>query len=263
MSETIKCIILDDEKLAIDTLKWQLKEFCDGIEIIETFTNPVIATDFLKNNQIKIDICFLDIEMPEMNGFEFLNEWKNSTIPFDVIFTTAYNEFAVQAFRANACDYLLKPIDEDDLMDSIQNYREKYHNHKDKENLANQIQTLAKQLNYNLYNLSKEKISLPTSEGIHIVPLHTIIRLEADKNYTHIFCKENKKILISKTIKELEINLNPSLFVRIHQSHIVNLDCIMMYKKGKNGGSIILEDDTLLPVSKARKEDLIKKLGLT
>ncbi len=248
MPETIKCIILDDEKLAIDTLKWQLKEFCDKIEIVESFTNPVAATDFLKNNQTQIDVCFLDIEMPEMNGFEFLNQWKNLIIPFDVIFTTAYNDFAVKAFRTNACDYLLKPIDEDDLIDAIQNYREKHHTIKNKENLANQIQSLAKQLNYNLYNLSNEKISLPTSEGVHVVPLHTIIRLEADKNYTHVFCKDNKKILISKTIKELEINLNPSLFVRIHQSHIVNLNCITMYKKGKNGGSIILEDNTFLPV---------------
>ncbi|WP_291723840.1 LytR/AlgR family response regulator transcription factor [Bernardetia sp.] len=253
----IQSILIDDEKLALQTLKWQLEEFCEGIEVIEVFDNPIKATEFLRKNEI--DLCFLDIEMPEMSGFEFLKQWEN--IPFDLIFTTAYNQFAIQAFRASACDYLLKPIDEDDLVDALEKYKKRFYDKGKNQNnhLNQQLQALSEQLQN---PISKEKIPLPTAEGVHIVAQKDIIRLEADKNYTHIFCKDGKQVLVSKTIKDLESSLNPSLFIRIHQSHIINLDCVSLYKKGKSGGSITLEDNTLLPVSKSKKEDLMEKLGL-
>lgn len=251
MSREITCVLIDDEQLAIDTLKWQLSEFCDGIAVLATFTNPSIAAEYLQKN--KVDVCFLDIDMPEMSGFEFLSIWQN-TPPFDVIFTTAYSEYAIQAFKVSALDYLLKPIDEDDLIQTIGKYKKlkKTSGMEDQLNLL--IQQMAQTKSYS------DRIAFPTIEGIHIVDVEDIIRLEADNNYTTIHLN-GSKILVSKTLKEVESLLNPEQYFRIHQSHTINIKMIKFYQRGR-GGNVTLEEGTILPVSKGRKEALLKLLGM-
>lgn len=251
-SNAIKCIILDDEQLAIDTLKWQLQEFCDGIEILNTFTNPYDAQSYLQSHQI--DLCFLDIDMPEMSGFDFLKFWGNDP-PFNVIFATAYSEFAIQAFKVSALDYLLKPIDEEDLVQTIQ----KYQKQNITSTLNDQVSILLSQINSP--KDYSERIALPTSEGVHLVNTSDINRLEADNNYTTVFLNSSQSILVSKTLKDVEKALDPGIFFRIHQSHTINLNKVKLYQRGR-GGSVTLIDGALLPVSKNRKEDLLNKLGL-
>jgi len=252
MNDNIRCVIIDDEQLAIDTLKWQLSEFCDGIEVVNTFTNPAKAQKYLVAN--KISLCFLDIDMPEMSGFEFLKLWDNAP-PFNIIFATAYSEFAIQAFKVSALDYLLKPIDEEDLVSTI----EKYKRLQSPDSLNDQISILLDQLN-TPKNYS-ERIALPTIEGIHMVNAIDITRLEADNNYTTVYFEAQNSILVSKTLKDVEKILDPVHFLRIHQSHNINLRMIKMYQRGR-GGSITMIDGTVLPVSKNRKDDLLKRLGL-
>lgn len=242
---TINALIIDDEQLAIDTLKWQIKEFCPSIRILETFTNPTLAHQFLEKN--KINLCFLDIDMPEMSGFEFLRLWQK--LPFDVIFTTAYSEFAIKAFKVSAFDYLLKPIDEEELVLTIEKYQTK-----------NSTESLPEQLNLLINQLQKptsysSRVALPSTEGIHILDVATIIRLEADKNYTTVYTK-TEKIIVCKSLIEVEKSLNPKQFFRIHQSHSINVEKISMYHRGR-GGSISLTNGDKLPVSKYKKEALL------
>ena len=249
---TIKCLIIDDEQLAIDTLKWQLQEFCKGIEILDTFTNPHEAQSFLNTNEV--DLCFLDIDMPEMSGFEFLDLWKNNP-PFDVIFATAYSEYAIQAFKVSALDYLLKPIDEEDLVQTIEKYQKQSKSNAINDQLTLLLNQIQSPKNYS------NRIALPTLEGVHLVNTSDINRLEADNNYTTVFLDSSHSVLVSKTLKEVEKVLDPDTFFRIHQSHTINLTKVKLYQRGR-GGNVTLIDGSLLPVSKNRKDDLLKKLGL-
>jgi len=252
MNNPLKCVIVDDEQLAIDTLKWQLTEFCEGIEVIRTFTNPKRAYTFLSEQAI--DLCFLDIDMPEMSGFDFIKLWDNNP-PFDIIFATAYSEYAIKAFKVSALDYLLKPIDEEDLMLTIKKYKSK----KNSDSLNAQLSLLF----HHLGDTKKyaDRIALPTIEGIHLIDTVDICRLEADNNYTTIYLNAATPLLISKTLKEVEKVLDPSTFFRIHQSHTINLKMVKLYQRGR-GGNVTLVDGTVLPVSKNRKEDLLRILGM-
>lgn len=252
MNKEITCIIVDDEQLAIDTLKWQLKEFCVGIKIVKTFTNPINAQEYIQSN--KVDLCFLDIDMPEMTGFQFLEFWNNDP-PFDVIFATAYSEYAIQAFKVSALDYLLKPIDEEDLVQTINKYQKK----KSPNPLNDQLSLLLGQLN--TPKDYPERIALPTMEGVHMVDITDISRLESDSNYTTVHLDSTRQIVVSKTLKEVESVLDPQLFLRIHQSHTINLKKVKLYQRGR-GGNVTLDSGVLLPVSKNRKEELLRRLGM-
>jgi len=247
----IKAVIIDDEQLAIDTLQWQLKEFCPEVVVTSTFNNPETALDFLQNHTI--DLCFLDINMPEMSGFDFLQHW-NSNPPFTFIFTTAYSEHAIKAFKVSAFDYLLKPIDEEDLITTIQ----KFIKHKTPI-LNEQIQLLFQQLNNPKSDITK--VAFPTQECIYMVEINSIIRLESDNNYTTVILENEPPILVSKTLKDVEKLLPQHRFMRIHQKHTVDLEKINQYKRGK-GGSVLLSNDETIPVSRAKKDELITKLGI-
>ncbi|MEL6556969.1 MAG: LytTR family DNA-binding domain-containing protein [Bacteroidota bacterium] len=248
MKDQIKSVLVDDEQLSLDTLKWQLSEFCPEVVITGAFDNPNEAEVFLNENEI--DICFLDIDMPEMNGFELLKQVKNRS--FDVIFVTAYSEYAIKAFKVSAFDYLLKPIDEDDLVTCMKNYSMKA-----KDNIAQRIDLLFHQIQ----NKSDvpEKVAFHTSEGIHIVKQNQIIHLEAHRNYTTIYREKDSSIIVSKTLKEVEKLLSNDQFFRIHQSHTINLSKVDMYHRGR-GGSVTMNNSETLPVSKDKKEEFLNKL---
>jgi two-component system LytT family response regulator len=204
-------------------------------------------------NILKPDILFLDIQMPVVNGFEVIKALKEP-IP-EIIFVTAYDAFAMKAFRFNAVDYLVKPIETSELKEAVEKVLSKV-NHQVKvaelPGLLNNIKMLQS---------PKPKFAIPTLEGVEYVPIEEIIHCKADDNYTHIFLTNNKTIIASKTLKEFELFLKDFHFFRIHHSHLINSNHIRKYLKS-DGGYLQMENGDTLPISRSRKEALIQKLGL-
>ena len=246
----IKTIIIDDEQHCIDTLQWQLEKYVDKLEILGTFNSPKAALAFL--NSHPVDLVFLDIEMPEMNGFELLK--MVTKVDFEIIFATAYDEFAIKAFNASAIDYLLKPINKDLLIASIDKVRTK-----------NKPSILSEQMDILYGALSekapvKERIAVPTQEGLHFVKIAEIMYCTSDSNYTNIHRTDGSTILVSRTLKQIEAMLADVHFLRIHHSHLINLHKIERYIRG-DGGYVIMDDKKSLSVSRSRKEVLLGVFG--
>lgn len=244
----IQAIIIDDEQHCIDTLTWQINKYTKEVRVVAAFSSPKEAIVYLESNAI--DLVFLDIEMPEMNGFDFLAQVQN--IQFEVIFATAYDEFAIKAFHASAIDYLLKPIHKDLLIASIAKVRKK-----------KQPKILPEQMNilYGALNAKepvKERIAVPTQEGLHFVRVNEILYCISDSNYTFIYLDGGKQLLVSKTLKEIEAMLPVQSFLRIHHSHLINFKKIEKYIRG-DGGYVIMDDKKSLSVSRSRKEALLSK----
>ncbi|MDB4539264.1 LytTR family DNA-binding domain-containing protein [Saprospiraceae bacterium] len=238
----LKAIIIDDELGSIQSLKWELEAFSDQVELIDSFQLPSKAIQFLNENTV--DVVFLDIEMPEMNGFDFIKSF--SKVNFHVIFTTAYDEYAIDAFKISAIDYLLKPIDEDEIRTALG----KIQKAESTSNFQEQLNVLME--NINLSNPSNKKIVFPVLEGLEFVKINDIIRCQSDSNYTHIHIVDKKPLLVSKTLKDIEAMLDGSQFFRVHNSHLINVNFIQKYLKGK-AGSVVLNDGTNIPISRSRK----------
>lgn len=240
----LKAIIVDDEKHCQITLSKLIEWTKEPVELISVCSSVEEAKEALSKG--KPDIVFLDIEMPKKNGFDLLYELP--TIDFDVVFTTAYDEFAIEAFNTNAVAYLLKPISQDELKSTILKIRNQIDKRFTQDKLVQLYQTLTT-------NSKLKKIPIPTSDGIEFVKPEDIVRCEADGNYTHIHIVNQNPIFISKTLKQIEELLKDHQFLRPHNSHLINLDFIKSYHKG-SGGSIKLEDGTVIPVSRYRKENI-------
>ncbi len=246
----IKSVILDDEQHCVETLQWQLEKYTPAVELVSAFESPIEALDYIQTHPI--DLLFLDIEMPEMNGFELLQRCAN--VNFDVIFTTAYDEFAVKAFKASAIDYLLKPIDKEDLVAAVK----KVEDAKNSPILPEQMEIF-----YNAINPQralKERIAVPTQEGLYFVKIKEIMYCISESNYTFIHLVDNKKICVSRTLKEIESMLVGEGFLRIHNSHLINLSKIEKYMRG-DGGYVIMDDQKALSVSRSRKDALLEIFG--
>jgi len=245
----IKAIIVDDELTAIRSLQWEIENFCEGIEITDSFTNPKEAISAI--NYIKPDCVFLDIEMPEMDGFQLLE--KLEFRGFDLIITTAYDSYALKAFKESAIDYLLKPVDTDDLIKSVSKIRKNKN-----ENLLGK--ELAKIIDsYEPNNESFNKITLTLSRKTMFVEPDDILYCKSDGNYTEVFFSNNKKEMISKKLKDVEAMINSNLFFRIHNSYLVNTNHIKEFIKS-DGQYVVLSDKISLPVSRAKKKELFEKL---
>ena len=241
-----KAIIIDDEQHCIDTLSWQLDKYCEQVDLVQSFDVSKEGLKYL--NTEKVDVVFLDIEMPELNGFDLLKAVNQ--VDFQVIFTTAYDEFALKAFRASAVDYLLKPIDKTDLQAAIGKLN--------KPLASGQYMQQMENLFKNLQGTQGSgKIALPTLEGLHFVTASDILYCTSDSNYTNIFLANGGKLLVSKTLKEIEAMLKDQGFLRIHHSHMINLNRIDRYLKG-DGGYVVMEDGKSLSVSRARKEAFLQ-----
>lgn len=249
MKNKIRAILIDDEPRSITAMKWELASFEDQIETIAICTEPLKAKDLIL--ELKPDVIFLDIEMPHLNGIDLVKSFDK--IPCSVIFTTAYDKFAVQAFEISAIDYLLKPINREDLKRAI----DKLKNTDENRFLEEQFTALFE--NITAAQTGFKKIVIPVQEGFEFVNLEDILRCEANANYTKIFLAEDRMILISKSLKEVEGMIADTSFCRVHQSHLVNLRYISKYQKGK-GGSITMNDGSLIPVSRARREDFLGQL---
>ena len=245
----MRAIIVEDEILSRSTLEELLKMYCGQIDIVATCKDGLEGqASILRESP---DLVFLDIEMPNMNGFEMLEQLDE--INFDIIFTTAYDEFAVKAFKVSAIDYLLKPIDEEELVKAVKRVEVKQQRMLTKEHIDILLTNIRSSDN------QFEKIAIPNQEGLDFVDITDILRCEADRNYTMIHTLGGEKYLFSKTMKEFEKFLPPEIFYRTHHSHLINLHQIKKYVRGM-GGEIILNDGTHVPVSRAKKEALMRRI---
>lgn len=248
----IKAVIIDDEQHSIDTLKWKLENYCPDVVVQAAFDSPAEAVIFLKKNPP--DLLFLDIEMPMLNGFDVLEELGRD-LPFDIIFTTAYDNFGIQAVKFSALDYLLKPVQNKELKEAIDKHLKKA-----------QHKIPAEQIDVLLNNVSAEKkgkvgkIALASKESIEFVDAQEIICCEANSNYTNIYMAEGRKRVISKTLKEFEDLLSPHQFFRPHNSFLINLNRVREFIRG-DGGFLVMENKMKIPVSKNRREELLDLLG--
>ena len=244
----ISAIIVDDEPYSCEALATLLERYCPDIKLLDICYS---AADALKSMQEqRPQILFLDIEMPYMNGFEMLE--KLPELNFKLIFTTSYDQYAIKAIRFSALDYLLKPVDKDELQKAVQ----KAITASD-DPLPQQLEILLHKLNHP--KVVVNKIAIPTIEGLQMVPVESIIRCEADRNYTNLFLKNKGKITASRNLKDLEEMLEDYSFARVHHSWLVNLNEVEKYVKGE-GGYLLMSDETTVDVSRSRKEILLKKL---
>jgi len=244
----IKALIIDDEAAAANVLQLMIERHIPEITQVRLATKLGEAHSLLK--QFEPHIIFLDIMMPEKNGFEFLNEVQH--INFEIIFTTAYNEFAIRAIRFSALDYLLKPLNADELRSAVSRYL-------DKSNQKKETDALLKNLLQNLGRKEEDefKLAVPTTAGAVFFSPVNIVRLEGEGNYTRFFLSDGRKHLSSKTMKEYEEILLQHYFLRIHKSHLVNKIFIEQFK---HEGAVVLKDKTQLPVSRQRKQQVVAAL---
>ena len=244
----LRAVIVEDEKRSRETLSGLLKLYCKNLTVVGEAENVREGLEVIK--QQNPDVVFLDIQMPDGSGFKLLEQIKQ--ISFDVIFTTAYDQFAIKAIRFSALDYLLKPILPNDLVNAV-NKAEK---NKQVQKSNSNIKVLLE--NINRPPAESPKIILSTSEKINIIKVDEIIRCESDDYYTMFYFTNGKRLLVSKTLKEQEELLSEHNFIRPHKSHLINVKYIKSYLKTE-GGVILMENGSKIPVSR-RKKEYIKEI---
>ena len=248
----IKIVIIDDEKDAIKSIELIINEYCSNAEVIGTASSASEGRAVITNK--KPDLVFLDIEMPRGNGFDLLEMLPERN--FEIIFITAYNNFAIKAFKYSAIDYILKPIDIDEFIDAVNRVEERLKLYK---NNPSNNQEKYNTLLDNIQTNQPTKIMVPTSEGQIYIEIVNIMRIEAEGSYSMIFLRDNKKMLISKNLKEFENMLSDNNFFRPHNSHLINLEHVKKYVL-KDGGYIEMTDEIIVPISRRRKESFIEKM---
>jgi two-component system LytT family response regulator len=236
-----KVLIIDDEKRTRDLIAKMIETFGFDLTVISEGETMDTAIQAIQNHQP--DILFIDIQMPDGTGFDVLKQIEDKS--FEVIFITAHEEFAIQAIKFSALDYLLKPVDPLELKEAVEKAIKAVNIKK----IDSQIDALQN----NILPHQKKRLVLKTHESVFIVELHDIIRCEADKNYTSFFINGGKKIIVSKTLKDYETLLVGHNFMRIQQSHLINIDFIERYDKA-NGGFVIMKDGSEVPLSSAKRE---------
>lgn len=245
----IKAIIVDDELHSLQTTEILVRKYCPEAEIIGLAETPEKGIELI--DSLKPNLVFLDIAMPVMNGFEMLQHVTHHD--FEIIFTTAYDEYAIKAFKVNAIDYLLKPIDVAELCEAVNKAKNKF----DKNEDYNKIEKLLKI--FGKPTIKKEKVALPIDGKIQMIPFASIIYCESESNYTYIYLADNKKVLLSKTLKDIEKFLDHPDFFRVQNSFLVNLNHIKEYIRGE-GGELIMSNGDEVRVSRNKKEQLMKLL---
>lgn len=238
----LKSIIVEDEANSREILKNYLIKYCPSVEIVGEASNIDEGLALIRHNDL--DLVFLDVEMPFGNAFDLLD--KVGTINFETIFVTAYNQYALDALNAHASYYLMKPISIDELIKAVDYVTDI----KEKENLlANQVLVTKTQF-------VEGKITIPQQDGFEVLDIADILYCKADDNYTEIYLSNNKKKLVSKTLKYFEDMLKNSSFARVHKSYLVNVNHVTKYKKGK-GGSVLLSNGKEVMVSASKKSELL------
>lgn len=245
----LKTILVDDELPSLQNLQHKLEEFCPDINVIAVTQKPEDAIRLIEHH--RPDVIFLDIEMPRMNGFKMLEAIREKE--FDIVFTTAYNHYAIDAIRISAFDYLVKPIAVKDLQSSVDRLMKTRHR---------QIPEKLDVLRQNLSNSrsQNDKISIVTNEGVEFFEISHIIRIESSSNYSKIHFKDGKTLLVTKLLKDFEEILTHYRFYRIHNSHLINLSYIKKYLRG-DGGQVILQNDEVIDVARRKKEEFLKLIS--
>lgn len=238
----LKAIIVEDEKTSRDILKNYLSKYCPTIEVVGEAENVNEAIVLIRNQ--KLDLVFLDVEMPYGNAFDLLD--KVGDVDFQTIFVTAYNHYAMDALNAHASYYLMKPISIDELIKAVDYVTE----------IRVKEEALQDQILVTKTNGVDGKITIPQQNGFEVLETKNILYCKADDNYTEIYLKDNRKRLVSKTLKFIETALSEANFARVHKSYLVNVDEIVKYLKGK-GGSIVLSNGKEIMVSASKKADLL------
>lgn len=248
----MKAIIIDDEPDCVRLLALQLKMYCPQVEIVGEYTSSEEGLRGIK--RLMPDLVFLDIEMPKLNGFQLLE--TIGEIDFAVVFVTAYDKFAVKAFKFSAIDYLLKPTDAKDLQVAVQKVERRQRVD------TRQLDLLKQHLHASVFPSKPfpEKIALPHQDGVVFVELKNILYCEADDNYTRFFLVNGHKHLISKTLREIQETLEERNFLRISRQHLINLDHIAKFMKGE-GSYVVMTDGQSLTVARSQKEKLIERFG--
>tara|TARA_R110002073_G_scaffold40547_5_gene115298 strand:- start:457134 stop:457868 length:735 start_codon:yes stop_codon:yes gene_type:complete len=238
----LKTIIVEDEQTSREILKSYLSKYCPTVEVVGEAANIDEALLLIRNH--KLDLVFLDVEMPYGTGFDLLD--KLDQTDFEVVFVTAYDQYAIDALNSHASYYLLKPISIDDLIKSVDYVTQI----KIKENALQNTVLVPK------VNITDTKITIPTQDGFEVLQMKDIVYCKADDNYTELFLVSNQKKLVSKTLKYFEDILKENGFARIHKSFLVNVSYIASYKKGK-GGTVYLSNGKELSVSASKKAELL------
>lgn len=246
----LNAIIIDDESSSRNTLRQKLANYCPDITVVAECEDGQVG---IKNiEEKKPDIIFLDVEMPRMNGFTMLQQLKNRN--FELVFITAYDYYAIKAIKFSALDYLVKPVEVDDLKAAVAKAVQRRAQASGNDRLELLLQ--------NLMNEKKDhhRIAIPSMDGLQFVSMGDIIHLEAQSNYTIIYLQDSYKLTVSKTLKDFEELLPSAVFIRIHHSHIVNKNAVEKYIKGE-GGQVVMKNGTVLDVARRKKEEFMKAIG--
>jgi len=243
----LNILLVDDEKDALEALEWKLNNYIENVNVT-TCNSPLKAVELINNT--KPDVVFLDIQMPEMDGFSLIEalEFRD----FNLIFTTAHDEFALKAIKVSAIDYLLKPVDKDELLAAMKKIKKP-----EKDSfLENKLQLLLNNLSDN-----NDKINISADGKVYLLEKEDVIMLKSDKSYTTIFLKSEQQIVVSKTLKEVEKKFQFPEFFRVHNSYLINLNHVKEYLKGL-GGELIMTNGLTASISRNRKTELFNKLYL-
>jgi two-component system LytT family response regulator len=244
----IKAVLIDDEIDGIKVLEKLLEIYCPEVSIAGKADGVETGLEVIRRT--KPDLVFLDIQMTQRNAFDLLNQLE--TIDFQIIFVTAFDDYAIKAFKYNAVDYLVKPVNIDDLVGAVERVRGKIGG----KTLQNQMKELMASIE--TIHLPQQKMAVPTITGLIFIAVNDIIRFEARGSYTAIHFGNKKELLATRNIKEYETTLPDAVFCRVHRSHIINIHKIRGYHKGK-GGNIIMEDGTSIELATRRRDDFLKR----
>jgi two-component system LytT family response regulator len=245
----IRSVIVDDELKSRESLKILIEDFCKDVSVEAMCKSVSEAEQAI--DELKPDLIFLDIQLQRETGFDLLS--KYSTLNFEVIFTTAYSEYAIKAFKFSAIDYLLKPIDIAELQQAIEKVQKRKTN-----SITDRLQQLVQNLRAN--SSDNYKLALPTSDGLVFVKVNDILYCEASSNYTEITMADNKKYLVTRTLKEYDEMLNAQNFYRIHHSYLINLNGVKKYVRG-DGGYVVMSNEKALDVSKRKRDGFLDRIG--
>lgn len=244
----LKAVLIDDDESNLSSLSEKISNHCKQVQIIDCCDNPEDGIRII--DELKPDLVFLDIEMPQMNGFVMLQQltYKN----FELIFVTAYDHYAIKAIRSCALDYLVKPVEIEELKRAVARAEEK----KKQPPSSSQLDLLIGHLQKKQTKL----LTIPTSDGLQFINIENIIYLEASDNYSNIYLSTNQKYLVSRTLKDFEELLPADIFIRIHHSTIVNKFYVDKYIRGE-GGQVVMRNGNVLDVSKRKKSDFLQAIG--
>lgn len=245
----LNAIIIDDEKDALVTCQKKLEMYCPEVKVLATCLGAKAGLKAI--NSFNPNLVFLDIEMPWMNGFELL-ECLGEDLDFKVVFVTAYDQYAIRAFKVKAVDYLLKPISKDDLIECIEGVKQRA-----------EVMSSEK-LHEVISEVNKPektgRLLINTAGGIKIIKQEEIVYCEASSNYTYIILSDRSKVIASKTLSEITNKISPSLFFRTHKSYLVNLNFVKSYSN-EDGGMLVIDTGETIPVSRRRKDEVLNAIA--